>query len=148
MPNIRWLLALITAAHRFVYRASAGRIGHRAGRKRFLLLRNVGRKTGRLRMTPLLYVGDGDRWVVAGSNAGDDRLPAWWLNLETRPDTDVQVGARRFAVRARRAGTKETERLWRLLEASYRSYPEYRERTRREIPIVILEPRASEAEPR
>jgi deazaflavin-dependent oxidoreductase (nitroreductase family) len=146
MPNIRWLLALITAAHRLVYRASAGRIGHRAGGKQFLLLRSVGRKTGLLRITPLLYVDDGDRWIVAGSNAGNDRSPAWWLNLEARPDADIQVGARRFAVRARKAAPEESERLWPLLEASYPHYLKYRERTQREIPSVILEPRPSDSE--
>lgn len=147
MPNIRWLLALITAAHRFVYRASAGRIGHRAMGMRFLLLSTSGRKTGLPRVTPLLYVEDGDAWLVAASNAGDERLPAWWLNLAARPDAAVQVGGRRVAVRARQARPDETPRLWPLLEAAYRHYVDYRENTSREIPIAILEPRTPETEP-
>jgi hypothetical protein len=55
VPNIRWLIAFITATHRFVYERSGGRIGGRlAGGKRFLLLATVGRKTGIRRVLPLL----------------------------------------------------------------------------------------------
>ena len=81
MPNIRWLIALITALHRFVYRMSGGWIGGRLPGQRFLLLTTRGRRTGLERTQPLLYVRDGDDFVVVGSNGGDDRPPAWWLNL-------------------------------------------------------------------
>jgi len=147
VPNIRWLLALITATHRFVYRASGGRLGHRSGGMRFLLLSSLGRKTGLPRLTPLLYVDDGDAWLVAASNAGDERPPAWWLNLMARPEATVQVGRRRVGVRARPARPDETARLWPLLEASYPHYADYREHTSREIPVVVLEPRTSASEP-
>ncbi len=146
MPNIRWLLALVTALHRFVYRASGGRLGSKLGGAPMLLLTNVGRKTGKQRVTPLLYVEDHDqephrtRWVVIASNAGDDRHPAWWLNLQSRPDTTIQVGTAHHDVRARRATPEEVERIWPKLVASYGYYDAYRERTARDIPVVILEP--------
>ena len=139
MPNIRWLLALITRLHRFVYRKSGGRIGANLGGSRMLLLEHVGRRTGAARSTPLLYVPDGERLIVAASNAGDDRPPAWWLNLRHKPEAAVQVGRDHYRVRAREADAAERERLWPLLEASYRYYADYRERTKREIPVVILE---------
>lgn len=139
MPNIRWLLALITRVHRFVYRASGGRLGANLGGSRMLLLEHVGRRTGKPRSTPLLYVPDGERLVVAASNAGDDRPPAWWLNLKHKPEASVQVGRDHYRVRAREADTAERERLWPLLETSYRYYADYRQRTTREIPVVILE---------
>lgn len=140
MPNIRWLLALITSIHRFLYRISNGRIGARTGNVDVLLLETVGRKTGRVRSAPLLYVRDGANWVVVASNAGDDRHPAWWLNLQSRPEARIQVGDRHQPIRARRATGEEGERLWPQLVATYKSYDDYRERTRREIPIVVLEP--------
>jgi deazaflavin-dependent oxidoreductase (nitroreductase family) len=140
MPNIRWLLAFITRCHRFVYLKSGGWLGGRSPGKRFLLLWNTGRKTGQQRITPLLYVGDGPRWIVVASNAGDTRPPAWWLNLEASPLTQVQVGRRQIDVRARRADGTESQRLWRILESAYSYFPEYRERAGREIPVVILEP--------
>jgi deazaflavin-dependent oxidoreductase (nitroreductase family) len=91
-------------------------------------------------VTPLLYVEDGERFVVVASNAGDERDPAWLLNLRKQPQAEVQVGARRVAVQAREASEAECGRLWPLLEASYSHYPAYRERAGRRIPIIVLEP--------
>jgi deazaflavin-dependent oxidoreductase (nitroreductase family) len=141
VPNIRWLLALITSVHRFLYRLFDGRFVARAGSARILLLTHVGRKSGRTRVTPLLYVPDGERWVIVGSNAGDDRDPAWWGNLQANPECEIQIRGEHHAVKARRASTEESRRLWPDLDASYPYYPAYRERTSREIPIVVLEPR-------
>lgn len=140
MPNIRWLLALITTVHRFLYRASGGFLGHRAPGFQFLLLGNRGRKTGREYATPLLYVPDGARFVVVGSNAGDPRDPAWWKNLRAQPETWIQVGRVRMPVRAREATPAEVEVLWPRVVAAYRSFERYRERAGRPIPLVLLEP--------
>jgi deazaflavin-dependent oxidoreductase (nitroreductase family) len=143
VPNIRWLLRLITNVHRFLLRVSNGRIGARIGGISILLLENVGRKSGTLHLTPLLFVEDAGRYVVVASNAGDDRNPAWWLNLREHPETAVRVRGRRIPVKAHRAGPDETQELWPRLEASYQPYAQYRTRTRREIPVVILEPTAA-----
>jgi deazaflavin-dependent oxidoreductase (nitroreductase family) len=140
VPNIRWLIALITALHRFVYQRSGGRIGGRLPGQRFLLLTTTGRRTGRERTMPLLYVPDGDRFVVVGSNGGDDRPPAWWLNLQASPDARVQAGRVQHHVRARQAQGAELAALWTRLDSSYRYYADYRRRTSREIPVVVLEP--------
>jgi deazaflavin-dependent oxidoreductase (nitroreductase family) len=143
VPNIRWLLALITAIHRFLYRVSGGRIGHHLGSRKALLLETVGRKSGKERVLPLLYVEDEIGLVVVASNAGDDRAPAWWLNLKARPEAWVQVGTRRYAVRAREAVDGERAQLWTKLVAAYAPYEEYERRTSRPIPIVVLEPAAA-----
>jgi len=91
-------------------------------------------------VTPLLYVADGARFVVVGSNAGDTRDPGWWKNLRANPEAWVQVGRRRLAVRSREANPAEVARLWpRVLEA-YRSFERYRENAGRPIPLVLLEP--------
>ena len=139
MPNIRWLIALITALHRFVYRASGGWIGGRLPGQRFLLLVTRGRRTGQERAQPLLYVPDGERFVVVGSNGGDDRPPAWWLNLQAQPAANVQVDRSHYRVTARQARGAELDALWKRLEASYRYYADYRRRTSREIPVIVLE---------
>ena len=140
MPNIRWLLALITVVHRALYRLTGGRIGAHAGRANMLLLETLGRRSGQRRVTPLLYVADGERFVVVASNAGDDRNPAWLLNLRKHPAAEIQVGKRRIPVQSREATEAESERLWPLLQSSYTYYRDYRTRTQRHIPIVILEP--------
>ncbi len=144
MPNVRWLLRLITHAHRFILRVTKGRLGASIGGISMLLLENVGRKSGTPRLTPLLFVEDAGRYVVVASNAGDDRNPAWWLNLQSRPDAVIRVRGERIGVKAHRAGPDETEVLWPRLEAAYKYYANYRERTNRDIPIVILEPTRSE----
>lgn len=140
MPNIRWLLSLVTRIHRFVYLRSGGRIGHRLGGNPMLLLHTVGRKSGEPRITPLLYVPDGDRWLVVASNAGDDRPPAWWLNLRAQGRATIQVGTARHAVRAREAGPEERPALWKKACDAYPDYAEYEKRTSRRIPVVVLEP--------
>ncbi len=139
MPNVRWLLALVTRVHRALYRLSGGRIGGSMAGIRVLLLTTLGRRSGLPRVLPLLYVEAEKGYVVVASNAGDDRAPAWWQNLRARPEASVQVGRERHAVRARRATPEEEAALWPKLIAAYGPYARYRERTRREIPIVILE---------
>jgi deazaflavin-dependent oxidoreductase (nitroreductase family) len=140
MPNIRWLLALITTVHRFLYRVSGGVLGHRAPGFQFLLLGCRGRKSGREYVTPLLYVPDGGRYVVVGSNAGDARDPAWWKNLRVNPDGWVQVGRERVPVRCRAANRAEWETLWPRVVAAYGSFERYRAHAGRPIPLVLLEP--------
>ncbi len=139
-PNVRWCLSMITTLHRFFYRSTGGRLGHAFGRTSFLLLSHLGRKSGCTYTTPLLYVGDDQRFVVTASNAGDDRFPDWWLNLQAKPRVTIQVGNRRVAVCARRASVDEYERLWPLLNESYCWFDNYRQRTHREIPVVVFDP--------
>lgn len=139
MPNIRWLLALITRLQRFLYLRTGGAIGASIFGITMLLLTTVGRRSGTERTTPLLYIEDGDRLVVIGSNAGDEKDPAWWLNLQAQPRARVQVRKQRFDVVARRADPAETERLWPKLVAAYSYFDRYREKTRRDIPVILLE---------
>ncbi len=141
MPNIRWLLGLITALHRWLYRTTRGAIGHRAPLLgwRSLLLTHFGRRTGRAYTIPLLYIPDGERYVIIASNAGDARDPSWLKNLRARPDARVQAGAEQFPVKARIMAGEERSRLWRLLVANYHDYARYQRNTAREIPVVILE---------
>ena len=139
VPNVRWLLALVTRLHRALYRLSGGRVGGNLAGIRVLLLTTRGWRSGLPRVLPLLYVEHPKGYVVVASNAGDERDPAWWRNLEECPEAGVQVGRERHAVRARRASPQEEAALWPGLLAAYPPYARYRERTRRAIPVVILE---------
>ena len=77
-----------------------------------LLLTTLGRRSGQRRVTPLLYVEDGARFAVVASNAGDDRNPAWLLNLRKQPAAEIQIGTQHIRVQAREATDSESERLW------------------------------------
>jgi F420H(2)-dependent quinone reductase len=129
--------------HTFLYRRTGGRLGHSIPgvRGKMLLLDHVGAKSGTRRTSPLLYVEDGQDIVIVASKGGFPRHPAWYHNLIANPDTTVQVGSERRAVHARVATPEERERLWALAVRAYHGYEDYRARTDREIPLVVLEPR-------
>jgi deazaflavin-dependent oxidoreductase (nitroreductase family) len=127
-------------AHTFLYRKSGGRVGEGWGRARTLLLDHVGAKSGALRTTPLLYVRDGNDLALIASKGGFPKNPAWFYNLRANPVTYVQVGPERRRVKARVAGPDERPRLWDLAVRCWPGFEDYRARTDREIPIVVLEP--------
>lgn len=139
-PNIQPLIRAIAVTHRFAYRASGGRIGATLGGKPMLLLTTTGRKSGKRRTTPLLYHRDGEDYVVVGSNGGDPRHPAWFLNLRADPHPVVQAGRRKLTCAAIVASPEERARLWPQLCEEYGGYAEYERRTERQIPVVILRP--------
>jgi F420H(2)-dependent quinone reductase len=129
--------------HTFLYQRTGGRLGHTIPGVpgKMLLLDHVGAKSGTKRTSPLLYVKDGADLVVIASKGGFPKNPAWFHNLMANPDTTVQIGSERRPVHARVAAPEERERLWDLAVAAYRGYEDYRARTDREIPLVVLEPR-------
>jgi F420H(2)-dependent quinone reductase len=136
------VLRRLIGVHGTVYRLSRGRIGqHIPGAPPMLLLDHVGAKSGQRRSSPLAYLEDGENLVLVASKGGNPRNPAWFHNLKANPDTTVQVGAERRAVRARVAGGRERKRLWPRVVELYDGYEDYQRRTDREIPLVILEPR-------
>jgi deazaflavin-dependent oxidoreductase (nitroreductase family) len=127
-----------TGAHVNVYRLTRGRIGGKFQGARVLLLHHVGRKSGKHRVHPLLYLEDGDDLVIVASKGGVPKHPAWWLNLRDRPDTTVEVGGEKRPVRASLANAEERERIWPRLVEMYPEYGTYQRRTERQIPVVIL----------
>ena len=141
----RLLVWVMSRIHRALYRASRGRAGSRI-QGPVLLLTTVGRKTGRPRTTPLLYLEqhrrkEGAGWAVIGSYGGDPRHPQWWLNLKADPNAEVQVQSAKFFVRAREASGEERDRLWLGFVAMFSGYLRYERRTSRRFPIVVLEPK-------
>ena len=129
--------------HTWAYRASGGRVGHRfPGGPKMLLLDHVGAKSGAKRTTPLVYATDGEDVIIVASKGGYPRHPAWFHNLKANPDTEIQIGTERRRVHARVADADERARLWPKALAEYGGYDGYQRRAEREIPVVILEPRA------
>ncbi|MET8122086.1 nitroreductase/quinone reductase family protein [Micromonospora sp. NPDC005189] len=104
-----------------------------------LLLTTRGRRTGTLRRTALMYGRDGDNHLLVASNGGADKHPAWYLNLSADPTVEIQVGAERFAARARTATAEERVRLWPVMTKVFPTYARYQKGTDREIPLVVIE---------
>jgi deazaflavin-dependent oxidoreductase (nitroreductase family) len=140
----RWLLRILWLEDRILSRLTGGRVAlpnASDGSVQTLFLHTVGRTTGKKRRNGLYYLEDGANLVVVASNAGEDEDPAWWKNLQASPDTDVEVGSQTRAVHARRATAVEAGRLYDRFVEALPQYGDYRRRTTREIPVVILEPR-------
>jgi deazaflavin-dependent oxidoreductase (nitroreductase family) len=126
------------AQHIQEYVETDGEKGHHWRGTPTLLLTTRGRKTGMLRRTALIYGQDGDRYVIVASRGGHAKHPAWYLNLVDNPDVEVQVGADKFSAHAHTAEGEERERLWTLMVSVFKTYESYQEKTRREIPVVVL----------
>jgi deazaflavin-dependent oxidoreductase (nitroreductase family) len=127
------------AKHIKRYVESDGANGHRWSGKNTLLLTTRGRKSGKLRRTALIYGRDGERYLVVGSHGGSSKHPAWFLNLIADPDVEVQVGADKFSARAAPAPADEKPRLWQLMTSIFSAYDTFQRKTKREIPVVIIE---------
>jgi deazaflavin-dependent oxidoreductase (nitroreductase family) len=106
-----------------------------------LLLTTVGRKSGEERIKPLIYQKEGDAYLVVASYGGSPQPPGWFLNLQERPDVQVQVWGEKFPARARTATAEEKPAMWRKMTAVWPDYDEYQKKTSREIPIVVVERR-------
>jgi deazaflavin-dependent oxidoreductase (nitroreductase family) len=146
--RMRRISARFTGVHAALVRISGGRIRRSfifTGGMPILVLTTVGRRSGKPRSTPVGYLRHGEGFAVLASNAGNDRSPAWWLNLQTNPDAEVLADRSRQAVKARRARPTEEASLWGEFARLNPGFDEYRNLTERQIPVVILEPIASSA---
>lgn len=138
----------LTAAGLVVYRLSGGRVaGHVPGGAPICVLTTVGRRSGRRRSVPLLYLTDGDGLVVVASRGGMEGHPSWYLNVLANPEVVVETGRQRRPMRAHPATAAEKERLWPALVAAYEHFAAYEARTSRDIPVVLLRPRWSDDGP-
>jgi len=141
MPAVRMSpsLRVFWRFHRALMRLTGGRFG-KVGILDALLLTTKGRKSGERRDVAVYYLRDGDAYVVIASYVGEDRDPAWYLNLKANPNAEIRVGGDRVRVRAHEADGAERERLWTRLVEKDPAYREYQERTKRRLPVVVLEP--------
>jgi deazaflavin-dependent oxidoreductase (nitroreductase family) len=148
----RWFIRFFWALHRAIYRGTGGRLGLRpptADRWGMLRLRTVGRRSGTERVAILGYFEDGPDLVTMAMNGWGDPEPAWWLNLQARPDAVVELvdGAR--GIRSRAAIGEERERLWAKWAHYDQGLDDYAARRSRQTAVVIFEPRPDvEATPR
>ena len=131
-----------SAVHKVLYRATRGVVGRRLVDNDMLLLTTTGRSTGKPHTVPLLYLSDDDRLVVIASYGGRDHHPEWYLNLRSTPDVTVELPGGRRHLTARTASAEERGELWPRVLNAYHGYAVYESRTDREIPVVILGPRA------
>jgi deazaflavin-dependent oxidoreductase (nitroreductase family) len=147
----RFLIRTFWLLHRAAYRVSRGRFGlsqpEAGGRFGTMRLATVGRRSGKPRLAIVGYYEDGPNLVTLAMNGWGEGEPAWWLNLQAKPDTVVGLADGPRAVRARAASGAERERLW----ARFGEFPGWGDdidglaaRRPRETTVVVFEPRADE----
>jgi deazaflavin-dependent oxidoreductase (nitroreductase family) len=137
-------LKTMNAVHKVVLKLSFGKLGgHLLGMPVFELT-TIGRKSGEPRTNMLTSpYQEGDMITIVASRGGDDTHPAWFLNLRDNPDVEIKYpGKDAVKMTARVANAEERARLWPLIAEDHDNYAGYQRKTEREIPVVLLEPRA------
>ncbi len=122
------------------YERTGGRDGGEFNGVPCVILTTTGRKSGKIRKTPLVRVPHGDGYLAVASMGGQPKHPVWYLNLVADPDVVVQDGADRRRYRARVVEGPERDELWAVAVAAYGDYADYQKRCERRIPVVALDP--------
>jgi len=137
-----WIISKVGRWQTTVYELTGGRLWNTFLGGPVAILTTVGRKSGKVRKVPLLYLRDGDNVVMTASKGGMSKLPVWYYNVAAADTVDIQVGNVKKTYRMREANAEEETRLWPRLEAMYPDYKEYRARTEgvRHIPVLIFTP--------
>jgi deazaflavin-dependent oxidoreductase (nitroreductase family) len=121
------------------YEETGGEEGHDWEGTQTLILTTTGRKSGEERKSALIYGEHGGDHLVVASKGGAPEPPAWYLNLQSQPEVQVQVKGERFTARARDATPEEKPELWAIMTGQWPAYDEYQTKTDRPIPVVVLE---------
>jgi deazaflavin-dependent oxidoreductase (nitroreductase family) len=100
-----------------------------------------GARSGKLRYTPLMRVEHDGRYALVASKGGAPENPLWYRNLVANPHVELQDGTVTRDYDAREVSGDERARWWERAVAAYPPYAEYQEKTTRQIPVFVLEPR-------
>jgi deazaflavin-dependent oxidoreductase (nitroreductase family) len=121
------------------FRANAGKVGGQFAGAPMVLLTTKGAKSGKTYVNPLVYTRDGNQYVIIASFAGGPKNPAWYHNLVANPVVTLEIGAERFQAKASIAAGAERERLFNQQAALMSVFNDYRKKTARQIPVIVLE---------
>jgi F420H(2)-dependent quinone reductase len=127
-------------ANTWIYRRTNGKFGGTVKNAPVALVTTTGRKTGEPRVSPLLYLREGDRVILVASRNGSDKHPLWYLNLKANPDVTVEIKDEVLRLRAHEATGTERDEYWPKLVAMYPAFEDYKSWTDRVIPVVICDP--------
>lgn len=131
----------LSTLHTLAYRLTRGRLGRRLVDNDMLLLTTTGRRSGHRHTIPLLYLRDGDSFIVIASWGGRDYPPHWYLNVTADPAVSIQIDGSVWKAVARELDEPERSEWWQHAVTAYEGYGTYQSRTDRVIPILRLTPR-------
>lgn len=120
------------------FRANGGKVGGMFEGANLVLLTTTGAKSGKPTTSPVMYMADGERYVIIASNAGADNHPAWYHNLSATPSATAEIGTETFEVKASFIEGVERDELYARMVAIAPGFAEYEAKTTRRIPVVAL----------
>lgn len=120
------------------FRSNHGRVGGNFAGAPLLLLHTVGARSGKPRINPMMYLADGDDYLVFASKAGADTNPDWYFNLRADADVSIEVGDQTVPVKAIELTGSERDEKYAIQAERYPGFAGYQEKTSRIIPVVRL----------
>ena len=120
------------------FRANEGKVGGHFKNADLLLLHTTGAKSGKPRLNPVVYMLEGERYVIIASKGGAATNPDWYHNLTANPDVSIEVGTEKFQAQAEVIQEPQRRELYDLMAARYPFFAEYERQTERVIPVVVL----------
>lgn len=122
------------------FRANGGKAGGMFEGMPLLLLHNVGARSGKEYVTPLVYLPDDGRYLIFASKGGHHQHPGWFHNLKAEPNVSIEVGDEKFDVLAEEITGAERDRLYAIQEEKQPQFAGYAQKTDRTIPVIALTP--------
>jgi len=135
-PNA-WNASVIDEFHK-----NHGKVGGYFKGAPLLLLHHTGARSGKSRVNPMMYLKDGDRYLVFASKGGADSNPDWYYNMKAHPEVQIEVGDEKIDVRAEEITGPERDMLYKRQATLYPTFAEYQQKTKRTIPVAALVPRS------
>jgi deazaflavin-dependent oxidoreductase (nitroreductase family) len=132
-----WNAGIITE-----FRKNHGKVGGMFEGSPLLLISHTGRRTRKIRINPVMYLKDGDRYLVFGSKGGADTHPDWYHNLKAHPDVQIEVGDQKIDVKAEEIKGAERDKLYAKQASLYPQFAQYQKKTKRIIPIIAFTPKS------
>ena len=126
------------------FRKNKGKVGGQFEGAPVLLIQHTGARTRKIRVNPVMYQKDGDRYVVFASKGGADTNPDWYHNLKAHPDdVKIEVGDKTIDVHAQEVTGAERERIYARQAQLYPQFANYQKQTKRVIPVMAFTPKTT-----
>ena len=137
---LKWVWQRANGLHVALYRMSGGKFANRIANLPILLITTFGRKSGKPYTNPLVYIKDGQDYLVSATAGGANTDPGWYRNLKTKPQAKIEVGDTTFNVQVTIAESEERTRLYEQFKAASSNFVKYEQSTRRVLPVIRLTP--------
>lgn len=132
------VMKIANSLHVALYRISGGKLANEIANLPILLITTVGRKSGKPHANPVVYLKDGQDYLVTASVGGMDWHPSWYYNLKDQPQVQIRVGDQTFDVKATITTGEECNLLYERFKAASSNFVKYEKNTRRVIPVIRL----------